>query len=84
MIRGGAAGQIVTFSTFDGSPFPAEAAFCGSYDLLVDANGTVFPNNVQTINLRIEVSDRFFHLRGHRSSHFYTYSGQGTMGGVHR
>ena len=62
MTQGRAPGQIIMFfETADGGyfPFPAESALAGQCDLLVDANGTIFPDHDQTINLRIEVSSRF-------------------------
>lgn len=55
VIQGGAAGQIIMFATADGGCFPAESALAGQCGLLVDANGTVFPDHNQTINMRVEV-----------------------------
>ena len=62
MIQGSVAGQIIMFATANGGYFPAELALAGQCDLLVDANGTVFTDHNQTINLRIEVSSRFTFL----------------------
>jgi len=58
------------FSMTDGSPFPAESALTGHCELLVDANGTVFPDHNHTINMRIEVSGSFafFKAIAHPSS----------------
>ena len=55
VIQGGAPGQIIMFATADGGCFPAVSALEGQSGLLVDANGTVFPDHNQTINMRIEV-----------------------------
>ena len=70
MIQGGAAGQIIMFATADGGCLPALYALVGKYDLLVDANGTVFPDHNRTINMRIEVSGNFafFEAIAHPSS----------------
>ena len=59
VIQGGATGQIIMFATADGSPFPAHLALAGRCDLLVDKSGAVFPDQNQTINMRIEVSGCF-------------------------
>jgi len=84
VIQDGAAGQIIMFATEDGGYFPAELALAGQCDLLVDANGAVFPDHNQTINMRIEVCNRFFLPEGCRLFHLSIYSGRGTMDGVHR
>jgi len=55
VIQGGGAGQIIMFATVDGGCFSAESALAGQCNTLVDANGTVFPDHNQTINMRIEV-----------------------------
>ena len=64
VVQGGAAGQIIMFLTADGSSFSAVSALEGQSDLLVDANDTVFPDHNHTINMRIEVSDRFVISKG--------------------
>lgn len=43
----------------NGDNFPAELALAGKCDCLVDGDGAVFAEQVQTINLRIEVFDLF-------------------------
>ena len=55
----GAAGQIITFGMEDGKYLPATLALAGQCDSLVDRNGTVFTDNHQTINMRVEVSGIF-------------------------
>ena len=65
VIQGGAAGQVIQFAMVDGGCgcYPAESALAGHCELLVDLNGTVFPDHNQTINMRIEVHNFFFTFR---------------------
>ena len=58
------AGQIIMFSTADGTPFSAVSALEGQSYLLVDAHDAVFRDHNHTINMRIEVSDRFVISKG--------------------
>ena len=60
MIQGGGPGQVIMFAMADRKYIPAELALAGQCELLVDGNGTVFPDHNQTINMRIEVDDRIF------------------------
>ena len=59
----GGASQIITFGMECGEYLPVGLALSGQCDRLVDRNGTVFNDNHQTINLRIEVSGLFIVLR---------------------
>ena len=52
--------QRIMFTMSDGKCFPAELALVGQYGLLMDESATVFTDQIQTINMRIEVPGLFF------------------------